>query len=73
MNNDDEARLRDLVKDSFRSPAHAELEHDLWPRMLRRLDQGHVRPSWVDGVLAAAAGVWILVFPEVIPGLLYHL
>lgn len=69
----DDARIRELLRDAFRPPANGEPGRDLWPRMLRRLDQEHEHWSWVDWILAAVAGIWILVFPNVIPGVLYHL
>jgi hypothetical protein len=72
MNNPDDERLRELLRNSFLEPAGGE-PRDLWPRMLRRLDQRPFRVDWFDCVLAAAGGAWIAAFPHVIPSLLYHL
>jgi len=46
---------------------------DLWPRMLRRLDRGTARMSWVDRILLLAVSVGLILFPAVIPQLLYQL
>ena len=73
MNDESDARLRDLLQEAFHPPASAGLERDLWPGMLRRLDRGHLHRYWLDSVLGVAAGIWILVFPKVIPTILYHL
>ena len=51
----------------------AALERDLWPRVLRRLDERHATVTRLDWVLAVALLALLLVFPGVIPGLLYHL
>jgi hypothetical protein len=71
MNHNEE--FRDLVREAFQPPANAAQGRDLWPRMLRRIDQGQTRRPWLDWLLAAAALAWMIVFPEVIPSLLYHL
>jgi hypothetical protein len=46
---------------------------DLWPAMLRRLDEHTVRVPWWDWALLAGVSLLILLFPKVIPALLYHL
>lgn len=51
----------------------AELGRDLWPAMLRRMEQRRVRLTWLDGALAAVAMVWLAVFPEAIGVLWYQL
>lgn len=73
MNHDDDVKLRDALREAYRLPPDAGLEPDLWARMRRRLDGRHLRRSWVDWALAAAAGIWLLVFPRVIPYLLCQL
>ena len=50
-----------------------DLKHDLWPRMLRRLDERPARVSWLDLALLALLAIWCAIFPGVIPGLLYNL
>jgi len=73
MNDHNDNKLRDLLREAFRPPVNAGGERDLWPRMLRKLDQGNGQRPWLDWILAGLAGAWILVFPQVIPSLLYHL
>lgn len=71
-NNDDE--LKSMLRAAFAAPQKgAELERDLWPRMLRRMEQPTAGPAWLDWVLAAVAGGWLVAFPQVIPSLLCHL
>jgi hypothetical protein len=83
--NDD---LRDLLKQSMPSASHGELRRDLWPQMLEKLARelapsvsglshgGFVswpRVHWFDWLLAAVAGAAVLLFPNIIPALFYHL
>ena len=72
MNELNDEKLRNLLKQSFQ-PADSELEHDLWPRMLRRLDERTSRVPWFDWVLLALLAVWFFLSPAGIPLLLYHL
>jgi len=51
----------------------AELQRDLWPQMLRRLDAQPLRVPWFDWALAAALAAALLFFPGAIPALLYQL
>lgn len=56
---------------------------DLWPEMLRRLDEASAAPvlpgqtgfnwAWFDGVLAAGLVLIVVSFPASIPLLLYYL
>jgi hypothetical protein len=65
--------LRELLKVAVPPVADVELERDLWPRMLQRLDQQPVaRVPWFDWALAALLGAACLLFPGMIPALLYH-
>jgi hypothetical protein len=50
-----------------------DLRRDLWPEMAGRLDQPPAGVPWVDWVLAATAIIWLLLFPEALFPLLYHL
>jgi hypothetical protein len=66
--------VRRLLKNAIRPVNKPELEHDLWPRMLKKLDeQATLRLSWFDWVLAAALVVSCVLFPGVLPGLFYNL
>jgi len=49
------------------------LEADLWPRMLRRLEEAPARFGWFEAVLLGLIAVMLAVFPELIPAILYHL
>ena len=50
-----------------------ELRRDLWPDMLRRLEQSPVRVPWFDWALLAISGAAAIFFPALIPALAYHL
>jgi hypothetical protein len=51
-----------------------DLRRDLWPDMLRRLEQAPpVRVPWFDWVLLGVAGAAAIFFPALIPALLYQL
>ena len=73
MSEMNDERLREMLKRAMAPMAHTELKHDLWPRMLRRLDETPVRASWLDLALLALLAIWCAIFPGVIPGLLYNL
>jgi hypothetical protein len=66
--------LRELLKQSIAPAKNTQLSRDLWPRMLQRLDrQQTVRVPWFDWALAALLSAALLLFPGLIPALLYHL
>lgn len=71
MNHDDDEKLRESLRESFRPPP-AQLARDLWPEMLREMDARRDR-SLLDWALAALALGWMLAFPQAIPALLFHL
>jgi hypothetical protein len=73
MNENEELRIRQLLKDAFPPERDLELRADLWPRMLRRLAERGLRPTWLDWALAALVPLWFVWRPELIPALLYHL
>jgi hypothetical protein len=73
MNQRDYEKIQELLKTAIPPVADPELKRDLWPQMLQKLGEGPVRVSWLDWALVALVMVWLLVFPEAIPGLLYHL
>ena len=73
MNGRNDEKLRQLLKSAMAEVADTELKHDLWPRMLRKLDEQTIRVSWLDWALIALLSVLFLLFPEAIPALLYHL
>lgn len=69
---DDERELQELLKRGM-SPVQTELRRDLWPAMRSRIEGRRPRVPWFDWALAAAATACLLLFPHVIPVLLYHL
>jgi hypothetical protein len=73
MNRHEIDDIKNLLKDSLRPIAGLQLQRDLWPAMLRRLDQPAFHVPWWDWTLLAAATALLLFFPGMIPALLYHL
>ena len=74
MNEWNDEKLRELLRNAVAPVADTGLQQDLWPRMLRKLDeQQTIRASWLDWALIALLPVLFFLFPEVIPALLYHL
>jgi hypothetical protein len=74
MNHQDDQQLRELLKGAIAPVSETELNRVLWPLMLRRLDEHQpVRIPWFDWALAALLSASLLLFPGVIPALLYHL
>jgi len=72
-NHEDDKELRALLKQALPPVQNTELQRDLWPQMLRRLDEHQFRVPWFDWVLAAGTVAALLIFPGAIPALLYHL
>ena len=66
------ADIREKLRDAL-PPVGAELRRDLWPDMLRRLEQSPVRVPWFDWALLAISGAAAIFFPALIPALAYHL
>ena len=69
-------KLERLLKQSLpptSTQTRATLEHDLWPAMLRRLDERAIVVPWFDWALLAAVVLCLMLFPRAIPVLLYHL
>jgi hypothetical protein len=73
MNPENDKELRELLKRSIGPVMNKELHRDLWPEMLKRLDRQPVQVPWFDWALAALLSATLLLFPGVIPALLYHL
>jgi hypothetical protein len=68
--------MKELLKQALTPMQNTELRRDLWPQMLRKLDEQplpvHSIP-WFDWVLAAILSAVLILFPGSIPALLYHL
>lgn len=74
MNNkENDKELRALLKQALPPMQNTELQRDLWPQMLGRLEAQPLRVPWFDWVLAAATAAALIFFPGAIPVLLYHL
>ena len=74
MNEASDERIRELLQQALR-PADAQLPRDLWPEMLRRLDERAPASGipWFDWALLAVVAMSILAFPHSILMLLYYL
>jgi hypothetical protein len=73
MNDHEIAETKKLLQQALPPQREAELQRDLWPAMLQRLDQHPVRVPWWDWALLAGAIALFCIFPGTIPALLYHL
>jgi hypothetical protein len=74
MNGENDEQLKQLIRQAIAPVKDAELHRDLWPQMLKRLQQYEpVRVPWFDWVLAGVLGTILVLFPGAIPALLYHL
>ena len=65
--------LQRALQASFAMEGQEELQRDLWPQLLRRMDEGAVTVSRFDWVLAALLLLGLILFPQGIPALLYHI
>jgi len=73
MNEHERARTIELLKGVIRPVEDGGLSGDLWPRMLRRMEEEPMRVPWFDWALAGLVVVLLLLFPGLIPRVLYHL
>jgi hypothetical protein len=73
MNQKNDKDIQELLKQAITPWSDTQLRRDLWPEMLKRLDEQPVRVPWFDWALAALLSAALLLFPGAIPALLYHL
>jgi hypothetical protein len=76
MNNDEINNVKELLKQAVTPVRGAELRRDLWPQMLRKLEEQPLpihNVRWFDWALASLAIAALLFFPGIIPALFYHL
>ncbi len=77
MSNDEiNNEMKEILKLAVAPAKDTELHRDLWPQMLRKLDQQPIPVAmvpWFDWLLASLAGATLLFFPGIIPALFYHL
>ena len=76
MNAHDDEKIRKLLQNTF-PPVDPALRdgppRDLWPQVLRRLDEAPARVPWFDWVVAGVLAALLVLSPEVIPALFYYL
>ncbi len=68
--------MKELLKQAIAPASDTELRRDLWPQMLRKLEEApapELHVPWFDWALAAILSAVLLFFPGSIPELLYHL
>lgn len=69
-----EKEIQKLVRQAIPPVKDAELQRDLWPQMLKKLEElAGVRVPWFDWVLLGLVVVFFGRFPKLILVLLYHL
>jgi len=71
--NDEYERLRRAVRAAIPPAAGDGPSRDLWAQVVRRIAPEPVRASRLDWVLLAAVGAWLILFPDSVVVLLYHL
>jgi hypothetical protein len=76
MSEEEINKMKELLEQAVVPAQDTELRRDLWPQMLRKLDEQPLPVNgvpWFDWALAAILGAVIIFFPGSIPALLYHL
>jgi len=79
MSSHDEDRLKQMLRAAVPAvDADAEPTVDLWPAVLRRLDEApaaqvRLRWNWFDRALLAGLAIVTVAFPASIPLLVYYL
>jgi hypothetical protein len=77
MNNEElNNEMKELLKEAVTPMQSTELRRDLWPQMLRKLQEPPLpihNVPWFDWALASLAAAALLFFPGIIPALFYHL
>lgn len=74
MKQDEDKKIQELVRRAIPQVRDAELQRDLWPQMLKKLQEPTgVQVPWFDWVLLALVVVFFGRFPKLILILLYHL
>ena len=68
----DDDRLQHLLRSAFPPTADQEPSRDLWPLVVNQI-HAPVRRSWFDISLAAIIAIMLMMFPEWLLLLAYHL
>jgi hypothetical protein len=64
--------IEKILKKAF-PPVDTELRRDLWPAMLRKLDERKAAVPWYDWALLGLLAGTLAAFPELILVFAYHL
>jgi hypothetical protein len=72
-NKENHKEIKEVLQQALAPLKDSELRRDLWPQMLRKVDEQPSRVPWFDWALAAILGAVLFLFPAAIPALLYHL
>ncbi len=72
-NEENNKEMKKILKQAIAPLKDTALRRDLWPQMLRKLNEQPSRVPWFDWALVGLLVTWILYFPQAIPVLLYHL
>jgi hypothetical protein len=72
MNRDEQEKMKRLLRKAL-APVDVEPVRDLWPAVLRRIDEGQAAPPWFDWALAGGLVALGALFPAAIPMFLYYL
>jgi len=67
-----ENQVGDFLKQSL-PPVNTELGRDLWPEVVRKLNDRPLRVPWYDWALVGLSAAMFLVFPRLILVFAYHL
>ncbi len=73
MSEENNERIREVLRRAIPPVTDRELKRDLWPQMLHRLEERPARVPWFDWALVAVLAIWFFFSPEAIPILVYHL
>ena len=65
--------VRKQLRSALPPLSDVELQVDLWPRMLRRLEETPATFGWFESTLVALVAITFAIFPELLTAMLYHL
>ncbi len=73
MKNEIDSKFLQLLRMAIPPVQDPALKHDLWPRVLQEFNEQVIRVPWFDWALAAVPVICLVLYPELIPILLYLL
>jgi hypothetical protein len=73
MNEREQDRLKELLRQALPAVEIGEAGRDLWPAMMDRLEARPPAPPWFDWALACGLLALAAIFPASIPVFLYYL